>query len=124
MIKRLSKSIREYKTVSIITPILMIGEVSLEAVIPYILAMLVNNIQAGCDLKTIAKYGAILVALAAVSLCCGGVAAYTASKASAGFAKNLRHDLYQSIQSFSFANIDKFSTSSLVTRMTTDVGNV
>lgn len=124
MIKRLSKSIREYKTVSIITPILIIGEVSLDAVIPYILAMLVNNIQAGCDLQTIAKYGAILVALAAVSLCCGGVAAYTASKASAGFAKNLRHDLYQSIQSFSFANIDKFSTSSLVTRMTTDVGNV
>lgn len=124
MIKRLSKSIREYKTVSIITPILMIGEVSLEAVIPYILAMLVNNIQAGCDLQTIAKYGAILVALAAVSLCCGGFAGYTASKASAGFAKNLRHDLYQSIQSFSFANIDKFSTSSLVTRMTTDVGNV
>lgn len=124
MIKRLSKSIREYKTVSIITPVLMIGEVSLEAVIPYILAMLVNNIQAGCDLQTIAKYGAILVALAAVSLCCGGIAGYTASKASAGFAKNLRHDLYQSIQSFSFANIDKFSTSSLVTRMTTDVGNV
>ncbi len=124
MIKRLSKSIREYKTVSIITPILMIGEVSLDAVIPYILAILVNNIQAGCDLQTIAKYGAILVSLAAVSLCCGGVAAYTASKASAGFAKNLRHDLYQSIQSFSFANIDKFSTSSLVTRMTTDVNNV
>ncbi len=124
MIKRLSKSIREYKKDSIITPILMIGEVLMEAVIPYILAILVNNIQAGCDLNTIAKYGAVLLGLAAVSLCCGGIAGYTASKASAGFAKNLRHDMYQSIQSFSFANIDKFSASSLVTRMTTDVGNV
>lgn len=124
MIKRLSKSIREYKKVSIITPILMIGEVLMEAVIPYILAMLVNEIQAGCELKTIAKYGAVLVALACVSLCCGGVAGYTASKASTGFAKNLRHDLYSSVQAFSFGNIDKFSSSSLVTRMTTDVGNV
>ncbi len=124
MIKRLSKSIREYKKVSIITPILIIGEALMEAVIPYILAMLVNEIQAGCELKTIAKYGAILVALACVSLCCGGVAGYTASKASTGFAKNLRHDLYSSVQAFSFGNIDKFSSSSLVTRMTTDVGNV
>lgn len=124
MIKRLSKSIREYKKVSIITPILMIGEVLMETVIPYILAMLVNEIQAGCELKTIAKYGAVLVALACVSLCCGGVAGYTASKASTGFAKNLRHDLYSSVQAFSFGNIDKFSSSSLVTRMTTDVGNV
>ena len=124
MIKRLSKSIREYKKVSIITPILMIGEVLMEAVIPYILAMLVNEIQAGCELKTIAKYGAVLVALACISLCCGGVAGYTASKASTGFAKNLRHDLYESVQAFSFGNIDKFSSSSLVTRMTTDVGNV
>lgn len=124
MIKRLSKSIREYKKVSIITPILMIGEVLMEAVIPYILAMLVNEIQAGCEIQTIAKYGAVLVALACISLCCGGVAGYTASKASTGFAKNLRHDLYQSVQAFSFGNIDKFSSSSLVTRMTTDIGNV
>lgn len=124
MIKRLSKSIREYKKVSIITPILMIGEVLMEAVIPYILAMLVNEIQAGCEIQTIAKYGAVLVALACISLCCGGVAGYTASKASTGFAKNLRHDLYRSVQAFSFGNIDKFSSSSLVTRMTTDIGNV
>ncbi|MGN0464580.1 MAG: ABC transporter transmembrane domain-containing protein, partial [Acutalibacteraceae bacterium] len=124
MIKRLSKSIREYKKVSVITPILMIGEVLMEAIIPYILAILVNNIQGGCDLRTIAKYGVVLIALAFVSLSCGGVAGYTASKASAGFAKNLRRDLFSSIQNFSFANIDRFSSSSLVTRMTTDVNNV
>lgn len=124
MIKRLSKSIREYKKESIITPILMIGEVALEAVIPYILAELVNEISAGCGVSRIAGYGGILVALALASLCCGGFAGYTASKASAGFAKNLRHDMYVNVQAFSFANIDKFSSSSLVTRMTTDVGNV
>ena len=124
MIKKLAKSIREYKKPSIITVLLMVGEVVIECLIPFITAQLVNDIKAGVELTVLLKTGLILVGLAIISLCCGGMAAYTCSKASAGFAKNLRHDVFTRIQSFSFHNIDKFSTSSLVTRLTTDITNV
>ncbi len=124
MIKKLAKSIREYKTPSIITMLLMVGEVVIECLIPFITARLVNDIKAGVELSAILKTGIMLAGLAVVSLCCGGIAAFTCSKASAGFAKNLRHDVFTRIQSFSFHNIDKFSTSSLVTRLTTDITHV
>lgn len=124
MIKELSKSIREYKKVSILTPILMIGEVILEVIIPYILAQLVNQISAGCGIDVILKYGGVLFVCACASLTFGGLGGFTSAKASGGFAKNLRKDLYYRIQEYSFENIDKFSSSSLVTRMTTDINNV
>ena len=124
MIRKLAKSIREYKTPSIITMLLMVGEVVIECLIPFITADLVNDIKAGVELSELLKTGLILVALAVVSLSCGGIAAYTCSKASAGFAKNLRYDVFTRIQKFSFHNIDKFSTSSLVTRLTTDITHV
>ncbi len=124
MIKKLAKSIREYKTPSIITMLLMIGEVVIECLIPFITARLVNQINAGVELIVLLKTGILLVLFAVISLCCGSVAAYTCAKASAGFAKNLRHDVFTRIQKFSFHNIDKFSTSSLVTRLTTDITNV
>ncbi|MBQ2933642.1 MAG: ABC transporter ATP-binding protein [Clostridia bacterium] len=124
MIKKLAKSIREYKTPSIITMILMVGEVVIECLIPFITAKLVNDIESGVELTVLLKTGIVLVVLAMISLCCGGVAAFTCAKASAGFAKNLRHDVFTRIQSFSFHNIDKFSTSSLVTRLTTDITHV
>lgn len=124
MIRKLAKSIREYKTPSIITMLLMVGEVVIECLIPFITADLVNDIKADVELSELLKTGLILVALAVVSLSCGGIAAYTCSKASAGFAKNLRHDVFTRIQKFSFHNIDKFSTSSLVTRLTTDITHV
>lgn len=124
MIKKLASCIREYKKSSILTLIFIVGEVVVECVIPFITANLVNQIKSGIQLEYIIKTGLLLVGLAVLSLCCGALAAYTCSKASAGFAKNLRHDLFSSIQSYSFQNIDKFSTSSLVTRLTTDVTNV
>ena len=124
MIKKLAKSIREYKKPSIITMLLMVCEVVIECLIPFITARLVNQIKAGVELSVLLKTGIILALLAMVSLSCGGFAAFTCAKASAGFAKNLRHDIFIRIQSFSFHNIDKFSTSSLVTRLTTDINNV
>lgn len=123
-IKELSKSIREYKRATILTPLLMIGEVVLEVIIPFILANLVNEISAGCDISVILKYGAVLVVCACASLLFGGLGGFTSAKASGGFGKNLRKDMYYRIQEYSFENIDKFSSSSLVTRMTTDVNNV
>ncbi len=124
MIKKLAGSIREYKKPSLLTVIFIMGEVIIECLIPFITANLINQIKAGIDLTDILVTGAILAVAAIVSLCCGGAAAYMCSKASAGFAKNLRHDLFTKIQGYSFQNIDKFSSSSLVTRLTTDVTNV
>ena len=124
LLKTLSKCIREFKGVSIATPILVSLEVVLECIIPFIIAELVNNISSGCDISVILKYGGVLVIMAILSLTFGMLAGITCSKASCGFARNLRHDIFHSIQDFSFANIDKFSTSSLVTRLTTDVTNV
>jgi ATP-binding cassette subfamily B protein len=96
----------------------------MEVLIPFITAQLINQIQAGCGIAVIARYGAVLVVMALTSLAFGAAAGTTCSTASCGLAKNLRHDLFERIQTFSFANIDRFSTSSLVTRLTTDVTNV
>lgn len=124
MIKKLAASIREYKIKTVLTPILMIGEVTCECIIPMITAKLINSIEAGCSMQDIAKYGLLLVLMALISLMFGALAGITCATASAGFAKNLRKDLFYRIQGFSFSNIDRFSTASLVTRMTTDVTNV
>ncbi len=124
MIKTLAKSIREYKRSAIVTPIFVSLEVVLECIIPFIIAGLVSEIQNGCELSVIFKYGGVLVVLAMLSLLFGVLAGLTCAKASCGFARNLRHDMFYSIQDYSFANIDKISTSSLVTRLTTDVSNV
>ncbi len=124
MFKKLAKSIREYKKVSIATPILEGLEVAMECIIPFIIANLVNEIKAGCTLGVIVRYGGLLVVMAALSLLFGALAGSTCATASCGLAKNLRKDLFYSIQNYSFENIDKFLASSLVTRMTTDVTNV
>ena len=124
MIRQLAKSIREYKAASIATPILVAGEVVMECIIPFVIAILINEIKAGCSIDVILKYGIILVVMASLSLLFGAWAGSTCATASCGLAKNLRKDIFYSIQSYSFENIDKFMTSSLVTRMTTDVTNV
>ncbi len=124
MIKRLAKCIREYKTATILTLVFIVGEAVIEALIPFITADLVNQIKAGADMNLILRQGGLLALLAMISLVCGGLAGFTCSKASAGFAKNVRHDIFDRVQTFTFSNIDKFSSSSLVTRMTTDVNNV
>lgn len=124
MIKKLAGCIREYKKQTILTPVFMIGEVLCECIIPVITAKLINSVNAGCEMSQIVKYGLLLVATALVSLSFGALAGKTAATASAGFAKNMRHDIFYKIQDFSFSNIDRFSTSSLVTRLTTDISNV
>ncbi|HHV72494.1 MAG TPA: ABC transporter ATP-binding protein [Clostridia bacterium] len=124
MIKELGRSVREYKKLSIITPILISLEVVIECIIPFITATLVNEIKSGCDLNTIIKYGIILIIMAFLSLTFGAVAGSTSATAACGFAKNLRKDMFYSIQNYSFENIDKFQISSLITRLTTDVTNV
>lgn len=129
MVKTLLKSVREYKKATILTPVFITLEVVMECLIPYVMALMIDTIdsaQAGSTdlLGQIVMYGGILIVMAAVSLTGGFLAGKYAAIASTGFARNLRHDLYYQIQKFSFANIDKFSTSSLVTRMTTDVTNV
>ena len=121
MIKKLAKSIREYKRVSLITPLLVALEVVLECIIPFIIATLVNSIKNGAEFSTIIKYGAVLIVMAALSLTFGTIAGFTSATASCGLAKNLRRDIFCAVQKFSFGNIDKFLTSSLVTRLTTDV---
>ena len=124
MIKTLMSCVREYKKLSVLTPIFVSVEVIMECIIPFFIAKLIDHIENGTDMKMIFAYGGALVLLAFVSLFFGALAGSTCATASAGFAKNLRHDLYYKVQDFSFSNIDKFSTSSLVTRLTTDVTNV
>lgn len=124
MIKTLARSIREFKKPAIITPLLVVVEVVLECIIPFVIANLVNEMQAGCDMGTIVHYGVQLLIMAALSLVFGVAAGNTCATASTGFARNLRKDMFYRIQDYSFENIDKFSVSSLVTRMTTDVVNV
>lgn len=124
MIKKLAKSIREYKLPTILTLIFIIGETVIETRIPFITANLVNNIKTGAEMSYILETGGVLALMACASLCCGGIAGFTCAKASAGFAKNLRGDIFRKVQTYNFENIDKFSSSSLVTRMTTDVANV
>lgn len=128
MLKTLSKCIREYKTASILSPIFVTIEVVLECLIPFVIAQLINVIDqtspAAIDMGKVWMYGGILIAMAVVSLATGALAGAACARASAGFAKNVRKDMFYNIQTFSFENIDKFSTPSLVTRMTTDVWNL
>ncbi len=124
MIKTLAKSIREYKLSTILTPLFVIIEVIMEALIPYTIALLVNDIRAGAGTSVIIGYGYRLVLMSLVALAGGWASGMACSKASCGFAKNLRHDVFYNIQRFSFENIDKFSNASLVTRLTTDIQNV
>ncbi len=124
ILKRLGQSTREYKNVTIATPLLVLGEVVCEMAIPFLTAALIDNIQAGATVEDLLAPAAVLVLLALISLAFGVAAGITCSYASCGFAKNLRKDLFYNIQRFSFANIDEFSSSSLVTRLTTDVTNV
>ncbi len=124
MVKVLARSIREFKKPAILTPLLVSVEVVMECAIPFVIAQLVNQMQAGCSLDVIAKYGAALVAMSLMSLVFGVAAGRTCAAASTGFARNLRRDMFYKIQDYSFENIDKFSVSSLVTRMTTDIMNV
>lgn len=124
MIKKLAKCIREYKLPTVLTLIFIICEVIIEIFIPFMTANLITKIQLGRPIIEIVKIGMILICMAAASLTCGGIAGITCAKASAGFSKNLRHDIFGKIQTYSFENIDKFSSTSLVTRLTTDVTNV
>ncbi|HBG75976.1 ABC transporter ATP-binding protein [Eubacteriales bacterium mix99] len=124
MWKELAKSIREYKKPSIETVIWVSIEVIFECIIPFVIAELVNQIKAGCGLNVIARYGIVLVLMAGLSLLFGALAGSTCATASCGLARNLRKDIFYKIQEFSFENIDRFSTSSLVTRLTTDVANI
>ncbi len=124
MIKTLAKSIREYKKPSILAPVFVSGEVVLECIIPFITANLVNEIKNGCSIEVLLRYGAILVVMAGLSLAFGALAGSACATASCGFARNLRKDMFYKIQGYSFENIDKFSVSSLVTRLTTDITNV
>ena len=124
MIKKLLNYVGEYKKQSILSPIFVTFEVIIECIIPLIIANLVNEISAGCSIDVTLKYGAILVGLALLSLMTGWAAGHFCAIASCGFAKNLRNAIFKKVQDFSFNNIDKFSSSSLVTRLTTDVTNV
>ncbi|MBQ4339658.1 MAG: ABC transporter ATP-binding protein [Firmicutes bacterium] len=124
MIKKLSGCIREYKKESILAPVFVTLEVVMEVLIPLVMAGLIDHgIDAG-NMKEVGKYGAVLVVFALLSLWFGVLAAKYAAVASAGFAKNLRKDMFYNVQTFSFSNIDKFSAASLITRLTTDVTNV
>jgi len=124
MIRKLVGSLREYKNVTLVTLLLMVGEVFFEVLIPFITADMVNDIKAGAPMSGVLKTGLLLLAMALLSLTCGGLGGFTCAKASSGFGKNLRRDIFTRVQSFSFENIDRFSSASLVTRMTTDVNNV
>ena len=124
MIKKLLASVREYKTASLLAPTLVVGEVIIEVIVPIMMANLIDYGIMETNLPYIYKMGALIVAMCLVSLTLGALAGKYAAMAAAGFAKNLRKDMFYSVQKFSFSNIDKFSTSSLVTRLTTDVTNV
>ena len=123
MIKTLLKSVRQYKKQTLLSPVFVAGEVILECMIPLVMSRMIDRMSAE-SISPIIKYGVILLIMATVSLGFGVLSARNAAEASCGFAKNLRQDMYFKIQDFAFADIDKFSASSLVTRMTTDVTNV
>ncbi|MBQ6798002.1 MAG: ABC transporter ATP-binding protein [Oscillospiraceae bacterium] len=124
MIKRLARCIREYKWAALLSPLCMIGEVSMEVLIPLTMADLYDYGIVLQDMQTVVSKSILLVVLAICSLCFGVASAIFASRAGTGFAKNLRHDMFHHVQNFSFSNIDKFSTSSIVTRLTSDVANL
>ncbi|HAJ96875.1 MAG TPA: ABC transporter, partial [Ruminococcus sp.] len=124
MLKKLLSSLREYKNLTYLTLLFILGEAIIETLIPTTTADLINEVQNGSEMSAIVKAGLILTVMAICSLACGALAAFTCSKAATGFSKNLRHDMFEKVQSYSFENIDKFSSSSLVTRMTTDINNL
>ena len=124
LFRKLLKSLRQYKKQSALSLIFIIGEVILEVVIPFITAQMVNNFRDGVQMEMILQTGGLMAIAAILSLVCGALAGKFSAQASAGFAGNLRADMFQKVQKFSFGNIDKFSTSSLVTRMTTDITTV
>ena len=124
MIKRLLESVREFKKDALLTPFFVVLEVVMEVIIPLVMALLIDKGIDGQDMAAIWKYGIILVLCAMLALMFGAAAGTFAARASTGFARNLRHDMYYNVQNFSFSNIDKFSTGSIVTRLTTDVTNV
>ena len=130
MLRTLAKSVRQYKKQTIATPCIMVVEAAMEILIPYIMSLLLKVLQDAqsanvpVDLGMVAMYGGIMIAMALLSAAAGIIGGMLASQASAGYAANLRQDMYEKIQSYSFANIDKFSTSSLITRLTTDITNV
>ena len=124
MIKRLLESVREFKRDALLTPFFVVLEVVMEVIIPLVMALLIDKGIDGQDMAAIWKYGIILVLCAMLALVFGAAAGTFAARASTGFARNLRHDMYYNVQNFSFSNIDKFSTGSIVTRLTTDVTNV
>ncbi len=124
MIKRLLKSVREFKKDALLTPFFVVLEVVMEVVIPAVMALLIDRGIDAHNMGEIWKYGIILIVCAALALVFGAAAGTYAARASTGFARNLRHDMYYAVQDYSFSNIDKFSTGSIVTRLTTDVTNV
>ena len=124
ILKTLAKSVREYKKYALISPIFMIGEVILEVLIPFLMAELIDEGVANGNMNIVLKVGIMLVGCAILSLICGALGGVFASKASSGFATNLRKDMYYNIQKFSFSNIDKFKSSSLITRLTTDISYI
>ena len=124
MIKRLARCIREYKWAAILSPVAMIGEVAMEVTIPLILKVLVDEGVEKGNMDVVLRQCLLLVLCSCASLCFGVASAFLASKAGTGFAKNLRHDMFHRVQNFSFSNIDKFSSASIVTRLTSDVANL
>ena len=124
MIRQLARSVREYKWPAILSPICMIGEVTMEVLIPLVMAKLYDYGIVGQNMTVVVQQSLLLMLCALASLCFGSASAVFAAKAGTGFAKNLRHDMYYHVQEFSFSNIDKFSTASIVTRLTSDVANI
>ena len=124
MLKRLMRCLGQYRIYAIVTPLLMLGEAAIECLMPFVIANLINDINAGCEMERIIRGGIILLIPAFISMGFGGGAGFTAARASSGFARNLRREMFGKVQDFSFENIDRFSSASLVTRMTTDVTNV
>jgi len=124
MLKQFAKAVRQYKTASLLSPLFMLGEVFLEVLIPYYMRNIMDFGIDKSDMNYVTKTSAVLVVFALLSLTCGALSGTFAARAATGFAANLRHDIFRRIQTFSFSNIDKFSTAGLVTRLTTDVSNV
>lgn len=131
MVKTLLKSVKEYKVPSILCPLVMVGEAVMEIIIPYIITFIIGELESlakgeiqQVNVQNIVVYSVLMVACALFALICGVWGGKLAAKASCGFAHNLREDMYNNIQTYSFANIDKFSTASLITRVTTDVTNI
>ena len=124
MIKRLARCIREYKWTALVSPLAMVGEVAMEVTIPLVMADLYDYGIAARNMNIVAEKALLLMLCALASLSFGILSATYASKAATGFARNLRHDMYYKVQDFSFANIDKFSSASIVTRLTSDVANL